>query len=86
MGRDFREESRKDYLSGNDGCFSCEQLQTGALLRIADSLEKMQKPFKQMLDDVEWYKNRDRIQNLEIAKLLKSNAAYRGIINRRKKA
>lgn len=42
MARDYRHESRRNYLSADDCNFTPEQLNTGALLRIADSMERIE--------------------------------------------
>lgn len=85
----YREASRtgnwgRYYDDGNDNPNN-DDLKTGAILRIADSLEKIEKPFadliyenKRLKDDREWYRKRN-------ATLKKRVAAYKGIVNRMKK-
>ena len=52
-----RQESRIDYGTTDEN-MTLEQIQTGAILRIADAAEKMANNYAQILSDLDWYKKR----------------------------
>lgn len=83
----FKEESRKDWgiNLGENEPISTANLQFGAILRIADSLEKMEVPFTALIRDNEYYKSRNKALREQIDKQAKQIAAYKGIIRRMKK-
>lgn len=83
--KSYREESKKGWGTDQKTALSDDQLEIGCLLRIADSLEKMEAPFKRLLDDNEYLGRRVKEQNAEIDELKRSNAALRGAITRMKK-
>ncbi len=79
--KDYREESRKNWGTTGEG-LTIEQINLGAFLRIADSLERMEKPYKKLLDDTDYLQRRhkenlDRIEYLE-----RSRAALKGVITK----
>jgi hypothetical protein len=84
--KSYKKESRSDWGSTVDEnvVLDRDQLKLGAVLRIADSLEKMEQPYLQLIRDVEWYKK--RVQNLDAQNdtLRKRVAAYQGVIKRMK--
>ena len=63
-----------------------DQIQLGALLRIADSLENMEQPFKKLLEDVEFYRNSARALSDRNESLKRRVAALQGVITKMKKA
>jgi hypothetical protein len=83
--KSYREESKKDWGTGNQDALSLEQIQLGALLRIADATEAMAKNYIRMQDDLEYYKKHYREQKIEIAHLSRSNRALKGHFRRLKK-
>lgn len=85
--KSYRHESRADWGATLevDQSPDRDQIKLGALLRIADSLEKIEKPFKQLLADVEFYRNSTRALQARNETLSKRCAAYRGIITKLKK-
>jgi hypothetical protein len=85
--RAYKEESKSNYGAYLEkGCNpNREQIKLGAILRIADSLENIEKPFKKLLDDAQRYEKYYREEVAANKKLSKRIAAYQGIINRMKK-
>ncbi len=55
-----------------------EQIQLGAILRIADALERMTKPFEDLLRQKKWDGERIEDQDRTIARLNRSISAYKG--------
>lgn len=62
-----------------------DELSAGSLQRIADSLEKMEQPYLQLLRDVVFYKKRVESYSRQNDTLRKRVAAYQGVIKRMKK-
>jgi hypothetical protein len=56
----------KEGSWGTTGNITIEELQTGAILRIADSLEKIEKPISQAINELIWYKGKYQEQRQEI--------------------
>lgn len=79
----YREESRKDYWSKRP--MTNEDLQTGAVMRMADSLEKMEKPWADLISDNKWLRGCYDRNTDTIADLRRSNAALKGVITKMKK-
>lgn len=83
MIKSYRKESRTDWGTTDDKV-TLEQINTGAILRIADATEAMAKNHVQLQTE------RDRLQRWyeqereRAAKLERSNAALRGQITRLK--
>ena len=83
MIKSYRKESRTDWGTSDDKV-TLEQINTGAILRIADATEAMAK------NHVQLQAERDRLQQWydqereRAAKLERSNAALRGQITRLK--
>lgn len=85
--KSYREESKKDYgiVVPESSNLNYEQLQTGALLRIADASELMAKNFLQLQNDRDMYKRWYENEAAANQKLVRQVRAYRGIINKKKK-
>lgn len=83
----YKEQSRAnwgaDFKEGEQ--LSRDQIQLGAILRIADSLEKMEKPYAQLLDSVNYLRNSNKELQYDNSVLKKQVAAFKGIINKMKK-
>lgn len=62
-----------------------EQLQIGCLQRMADSLENMEKPFKDLIEHNEYLKGRLREEQAAGRHLNRRIASLRGAIKRMKK-
>lgn len=83
--KSYRNESRNNYGIHTSEGINLEQINTGCLQRIADSVESMSKGYvnlekqlKSALNDSEYYK-------AELTKQLHVNAGLKGYINRLKK-
>jgi len=85
MHKSYREESKKDWGTLG-GAPTREQLVFGCLLRIADAQEQMAKPFVSLLSEAERLRRWHREGNESIQRLVRSNAALRGVITKLKKA
>lgn len=81
--KDYREESKGNYGTSNE-ILTIEQLNTGAMLRIADATEKMASNYSRMESELKWYKERYDEKNKEIKRLDRVIAALRGHLTRAK--
>lgn len=82
---DFREGSRRNWAS-KTGSLNVEQIQAGALLRIADATEKMCLDREELERDYRHMRqSRDQYRDL-YEKERRSNAGLRGHIKRLKRA
>ena len=85
--KSYREESRKNYGqdSAPDEGLTLDQLNAGALLRIADASEAMARNHNELIEDLErerrWRKDAERSLERE----RRAGAAYRGHIKRLKR-
>jgi hypothetical protein len=61
-----------------------EQLNAGALLRIADATEKMAQGHSKLLADVDFYKRQWESAKEINKRLSRQVSAYRGVLKRRK--
>lgn len=82
----YKEESRKNWgvTQLSEDKLSIDQINTGALLRIADSLERMEKPFADLIDENQRLRASRNNLLSTIDKLQRSVNAYKGIIKKRK--
>jgi len=87
MGRSYVEKSKVNWCSAGltEHETNYQEVQTGALQRIAAATEAMAKNYVQLQNDNEWLKRSrqsymDRVDSLE-----RSNAALRGVITKLKK-
>jgi len=87
MFKRYREESRNHWGAELDSStnLSIEQINCGALLRIADATEKMAQSYQALIEDRDYYKKRHIECVQEIRSLKKSNSALRGQITKLKK-
>lgn len=86
--KNYRDISRVNYgLQFEDGeSPTKEDLTTGCLLRIADSIEAMAKNYVQLQSDFDWYKSQYREQRNEIERMTKRINSLKGWVTRLKKA
>lgn len=82
MGKDFKnykDESRKNWGTKEvDKQLTLEQVNTGAILRIADSLERIEQPYLQLINENQYFKRKcDRLQD-EVERLRFSNRGLKG--------
>ena len=84
MWKDYKKHSRifdwgrKIEKNGN---LTTEELKTGSLLRIADSLEKMEQRYTEISQSIENYKDLE----IENKKLKKTISGLKGYINKNRK-
>jgi hypothetical protein len=80
--KSYKEESRKNWGEDipDNNTFCIDQIRVGAILRIADSLEKMEKPITRLMDDVTYYKKLNEELKKENLKLAHSIAGLKGYI------
>jgi hypothetical protein len=83
----YRTESKSNWGTTieQESNISSDQIQLGAILRIADSLERIEQPYLRLLAERERYERWYNEEKVKRRKLEKQNAAYRGVINRMKK-
>lgn len=79
----FKSESRKEWYSPSK--LSTEELTLGCLMRIADSLERIEEPYLRLLERIREIEHVSRERGERIMELKRSNAALRGHITRTKK-
>lgn len=80
--RSYREESRSDWGARDEGGFSLDQVNTGALLRIADAVEKMAESYDTMRRDRDVWKERALFARRRLDTERRRTAALRGWIRR----
>jgi hypothetical protein len=85
MFKSYREGSKTNWGTTTDSSLSIDQIQLGAVLRIADAVEKMALRYNDLLTDRDWSKRRNQEKEEENARLRRSQAALRGYIKRLKK-
>lgn len=81
--RSYKDESKENYGSDAD-IFNNEQLQTGALLRIADAAEKMAENYDRLLRDVKYWKERCERSDAARETLRRRVNAYKGILRKKR--
>lgn len=94
MGSDkkfYKEQSRLNWYTNADK-LDIEQLKFGAILRIADSLEKIEKRYSDLINEKErfekWYReecDRNRKLNKKISGIKSHTTRLKNIINSSKK-
>ena len=82
----YREGSKANWGVNGQESLTLEQVQTGAILRIADATEKMAVNHAQLLRDLDYYKGAYKSHQNQIDALSRSNAALKGQITKLKKA
>lgn len=83
--KSYKDESKKNWGKDNPGPLTIEQINCGAILRIADATEKMASNYTRMENDLKWYKEKFDQKNREIERLNRVIAGLRGYIKRTKK-
>ena len=83
--KSYKEGSRVNWGTSRSGNLTDAQIQLGATLRIADSLEKMEQPYLKLISDVEYLRKSRRNLTSENEHLRRSNAAIKGHFSRLKK-
>ena len=83
--RSYKTESRVDWGTSSDGLLNIEQINCGAILRIADAVEKMAASYDQMRNARDYWERRAKENQATADRLARSNAALRGVIARAKR-
>lgn len=83
--KQFREESKRTWGTESENLTN-EQIQLGAILRIADASEKMASNYDALLSDRNYYKQRYESERDGHKRTLNRNAGLRGYIKRMKGA
>lgn len=85
--KNYRDESKGNYgvWLDSDENISSDQLRTGALLRIADSTEKMAANYTALQSDRDYYKRRLESVQADNKHLYKQLSGLRGEITKLKK-
>lgn len=83
--KSFREESKSNWGLTIDRHPTNEEIQLGAILRIADASEKMASNYTQLQADLDWYKKRCKSLNETIEHRNRQIANLRGQITKLKK-
>lgn len=93
MGRNYRDESRRQYTAREEKSFTLEQLNTGCLMRAADALERIApaaelaaKRFADLVEEAARERNRRVAAEGALMTERKRTAALRGHLKRAKMA
>lgn len=85
--KNFRDESRVNWgreLSDGEK-MTRGDIQHGAILRIADAIEKMAERYTALIDEREWLRRKYRAELAKNERLKRSNAGLRATITRMKR-
>ncbi len=80
----YRDESRKNWGTWDSGNLNLKQIQTGALLRIADASEAMAKEHNRLLASEKFERSRANRLAGEVQHLERRIAALKGVITKMK--
>ena len=86
--KNYKEESRANWVkttATESEVLNTSELQFGAILRIADGVEKMAQRHTDLIDNVEYWKRRSERAEKSNRTLERSNNALRGHLTRAKK-
>lgn len=83
--KDYRKESRINWGSDQEKALTHEQINTGCLLRIADSVESMSVNHVKLQGDYNYMRKRRDALYEENEKLKKSIVGLKGVIGKLKK-
>lgn len=81
MTQNFRDASRADWVPVGDEP-THEQIQVGALQRIADATEKMAADYDALRRDRDFWKRRVEELRMTVKRLQASNIAFKGTVTR----
>lgn len=83
--KDYRDESRTNWGTSQLGPLNLDQINTGAILRIADATEVMAKDHQDLINDRDWYKKRYEEGLEDLKKLDRKITAMKGVITKLKR-
>ena len=79
--KSYKEDSKKNYGTYSDA-LTLEQINTGVLMRIADSVEKMEQPYLRLIREMEYYRDQTKKLKYENDFLKNSNRGLKSYITR----
>lgn len=82
--KNYKEQSKLEWgkeVPDDKSVITLEELKLGCLMRISDSLEKMEQPYTELLQNIENYEQLE----LENKRLKKTIAGLKGYINKNRK-
>lgn len=82
--KSYRDESRRDWGTTDSGNLDRDQIQTGALLRIADASEAMAREHNRLIASETLERNRANRLAGEVQYLERRIAALKGVITKMK--
>lgn len=84
--KSFKESTKSvSFGKQDDKELTLEEINTGAILRIADATEKMASNYTEMESNLEYFKDKCRRDAAKRASLERSNSSLKGHITRLKK-
>lgn len=83
--KSYRNESRADWGIEQDGSLTIEQINCGAILRIADATEKMAESYDRVRNQRDYYESRAKSLGAEVDRLVRQRNALRGVITKLKR-
>ena len=83
--KDFRAESRMEWGRRTLDDLTNDEVQTGALLRIADAVEKMAQSYDRMRIDRDWWKGEAERRQEEVKGLRHIIRGLRGALTKAKR-
>lgn len=84
--KSFREESKLDYGRVTDANLNNDELQLGAILRIADATESMAQNYVRLQNERDRYERWYKDSKASGERMARRIAALRGVITKMKKA
>lgn len=83
--KSYRKESKDDWGTSEEGSLNIDQINCGALLRIADAAELMAKRHQELIKENEHLLRRRQELEADNRRLANRIRGYQGYINRMKK-
>lgn len=83
--KNYRDESRTNWGTSQECSLNLDQINTGAILRIADATEVMAKHHQDLINDRDWYKKRYEEGLEDLKKLDRKITAMKGVITKLKR-
>lgn len=80
----LRDASRRPWWVAHDPP-TLDEINCGALLRIADAIETMAGSYRRLIEECDLYKQQHERELVRRESLKRSNAALRGVIKRNKR-
>lgn len=84
--KSYKDESRVNWGTNDEGALRLEQINTGAMLRIADATEAMAKNHVKLIADHDMYERWYKTEHAAVLRLQRRVSAYKGQITKLKRA